>query len=679
MRTVLFLFCLMCIGIRPVAAVTPDDIASALRKDLVHPYLYFSEAEKPAIHERIAKDPASRALMNRLLAESNRLLYTPVTEPKPENRDSRFEPPTEFLTVTGNYRNAALTLAFVYQMTGDERYAKKAFEFARELCELRTWVMRACQFPKAYPRVSPWNVPDEKLVFTFDIIAAEYAMDLGAVYDWTWPALTKEERDWLRAGLLEKAIVQVRGNYDYHWWATAYKCNWCAWCNGGLGIAALALLGEESRLTDVVAESYNRIYKTLDQIGAEGGWEEGGGYWAQTLKMALQFGDPLKRLTNGKYDLFMHPKVAKNPVNFALFLSYPPEGKSVNFADSGPYKLGSARLFNKIALETGDPSAAWIRETRFGGDTTDIFDIIWPRNTVKGGLPAQCSLHFTTEGWTVMRSDFTDPEKVTVISKAGKNADPHHGHLDVGQINIYWRGEAFLADLGNAAYDEKYFDAEKYSTPQASSEGHNLIFVNGEKQITGKLKDQPMNETIGGKVLEFRTGAARDYTLLDPTNAYPATGDLKHWRRHIILDKPLVAVILDEVECAKGSEIEARFHSEAELQTRDRFTLLHGKKGDMALIPVMDNDWKFRPGRHPYLALQREANFQWLPYTGTVLSATGERTILAHVILPVNNETEAATVAKTVKISGDFILSFEYRGKKEEFRFKREGAGLVLE
>ncbi|HEX3000090.1 MAG TPA: heparinase II/III family protein, partial [Armatimonadota bacterium] len=485
------------------ADVTPSEMAQSLRADLHHPYLYFSESEKPALRERINRDPASRALMDRLLAESNRLLYTPVTEPKPEDRDSRFEPPTEFLTVTGNYRSAALTLAFVYQMTGDQRYAKKAFEFARELCELRTWVMRACQFPKAYPRVSPWNVPDEKLVFTFDIIAAEFAMDLGAVYDWTWPALTKEERDWLRAGLLEKAIVQVRGNYDYHWWATAYKCNWCAWCNGGLGIAALALLAEEPRLADVAAESYNRISKTLDQIGAEGGWEEGGGYWAQTLKMALQFGDPLRRITKGKYDLFRHPKVAHNPVNFALYLSYPPDGKSVNFADSGPYRLGSARLFNKIALETGDPAAAWIRDNRFGAETSDIFDIIWPHNTVKGVLPSPASLHFTTEGWTAMRSDFTDPEKVTVIAKAGKNADPHHGHLDVGQVNVYWRGEAFLSDPGNAAYDEKYFDAEKYDTPQAASDGHNLIFVNGEKQITGKLKDRPMDDTIGGKILEF--------------------------------------------------------------------------------------------------------------------------------------------------------------------------------
>jgi hypothetical protein len=655
----------------------PTDIAQSLRKDLIHPYLYFTESEKPAIFARIRNDPVCRAQMDRMLAEANRLLFTPVTSPEPENRDSRFEPPTEFLGVTAGYRSAALTLAFVYQMTSEEKYAKKAFEFTKELCELRTWVMRACQFPKAYPRVSPWNVPDEKLVFTFDIIAADYAMDLGAVYDWLYPALSKEDRDWIRAGLLEKAIVQVRGNYDYHWWATAYKCNWCAWCNGGLGIAALALIAEEPRLTDVVAESYDRIARTLDQIGAEGGWEEGGGYWAQTLKMALQFGDPLKRLTGGKYNLFAHPKIVNNPVNFALYLSYPPDYKEVNFADAGSYKIGSARLYNKIALETGNPGAAWIRDTWFGDDSTDLFDIIWPRSTVKPALPEKASLHFTTEDWAVMRSDFTDPEKVVLACKAGRNCDPHHGHLDVGQFCVFWHGRAFIADLGTATYDEKYFDAEKYNTPQASSIGHNLIFVNGERQITGKRKDQPMDFSIGGKILEFRTGETRDYTLMDPTNAYPKK-ELRRWRRHLVLDKPTVTVLIDEIACAPGAEIEARFHSDAKQRVRDDYTLLDVKEGKMALIPVVEGKWAFRPGRHAYLALQRQASFQWFPYNGTVLRASGGRTVLAHVILPVADDAEAAKILKTMKRSGDFSLSFDYRGKRHEYRFRRDGEGLVL-
>ncbi len=41
----------------------------------------------------------------------------------------------------------------------------------------------------------------------------------------------------------------------------------------------------------------------------------------------------------------------------------------------------------------------------------------------------------------------------------------------------------------------------------------------------------------------------------------------------------------------------------------------------MALIPVIAETWSFRPGRHAYQALQKQAAFKWIPYNGTVLHA----------------------------------------------------------
>ena len=47
----------------PALATTPAEISSALRKDLVHPYLYFTSSEKPAIFARIRSDLGQRAQM----------------------------------------------------------------------------------------------------------------------------------------------------------------------------------------------------------------------------------------------------------------------------------------------------------------------------------------------------------------------------------------------------------------------------------------------------------------------------------------------------------------------------------------------------------------------------------------------------------------------------------------
>jgi hypothetical protein len=661
--------------------ITSADIDRALVADLTHPYLFFTEDEKPAILDRIAGDTGTGEFMDRLLAECNRLLYTPVEPQLPRQlNDSRFDISGTFLTEYSRYRRAALWLAFAYQMTGDERFAEKSFEFADIICDMQTWVMRACQFPKAYRRVSPWNVPADKVMFNFAIVASDTASDMACVYDWLYTYLDKGRRDRIRGALLEKAITRVRGDYDYHWWATAYRCNWCAWCNTGLGLAALTLLTEDPQLTDVVAESYNRISRTYSELGEDGGWAEGIPYWGQTLRMSILFGDALKRCTGGTYNHFKHPKILTDAVSLFMYFSVPPEGKDVGFADAHFYKVGAPRLYNKLALETGNPVAAWLYNNRYN-QTSDLFDVIWPRHTVTPALPETASKHFRTVGWVTMRSDFTDPEKVFVACKAGYNNDPHHGHLDVGQFTVNWRGEEFIADIGTAQYDERYFDEEKYDTPHASSRGHNLIFVEGEGQVPGKRFRSSLNESVGGEVVEFRTSDTRDYVVLDPTNAYRNT-HLKKWRRHIVLDKPVMTVLVDEVTCFKGSEIEARFHSAVKQDVKDGWLKLDGRLGDMAVVAVSDTAAVFREGRHAYLALMKQANFEWIPYVGSVMGAQAFRSMLAHVIVPVENDAEAEALKASTSCmytdTGAWRLRFTYRGTKHEYEFVSTPEGFLL-
>ena len=110
---------------------------------------------------------------------------------------------------------------------------------------------------------------------------------------------------------------------------------------------------------------------------------------------------------------------------------------------------------------------------------------------------------------------------------------------------------------------------------------------------------------------------------------------------------------------------------------------MDGTKSDMALIPVLDSDFTFRPARHAYLALQTTARFKWLPYNGTVLTAKSERTVLAHVIVPVDGDDDAAKIVgsceRRIDGDGNFVLSFEYDGEDYDYEFEMKGDWLVLE
>ena len=644
---------------------------------LEHPYLYFTKDDIATLRERVQNDPEAKDIWARQKAEANRLMYTPVDrELKIEPRNPRFVERNEQISHFGTCMRSAQTLAFIYQMTGEEKYARKAFEFADVICDYQLWCYRAHEFPIIYSRVWPWGVADDQVTFSYDIRTGHTGYEMALVYDWLYPALTKRQRDRIRGALLEKCILLARRNYDYHWWANSYRCNWLGICFTGMGTASIALLTEDPQLVDVIAESYNRMHRMFDEIGVDGGWQEGRSYWAYGFRSCMPFMESLNRATNGTYSLYKHRSWQDNPADFALY------GMTGYFGDGSGGVVGSTYMLNKLVDESGDTTAAWYRNNYFGAGSS-IFDIIWPRSDVKGVKPTVASKHFRTIDWVVMRAGFKQPENVVIATKAGWNNDPHHGHLDCGSIMLNWQGQAFLMDLGSGRYfyDEKYFDEARWSYPQASSTGHNLILVNGEQQLSAKYKDKPWTEGIGGKVLEFRTGKKRDYTLMDPSGAYPKK-ELKNWRRHIVLEKPDIAVVLDEVKAVRGAEIEARFHSECDAEFKDGYVLLNGKKGVMALIPVVDGDFTIRQGKHPYLPVRQNASFQWINYFGTVLNAQDENTEIGTVIVPVVNEKEAEKIVSSAKLvkdrSGNVTVSFKKSGKTYRYTYEKTEDGFVL-
>jgi len=659
------------------AEVTIGDVQKAIPKTLSHPYLYFTEADKPAIIERIKNDPEANEIFRRLEVEGRRLIFTPVEVIAPvEPRNPRYDTDGVAIRYVNVHRNAALLLAFLYQMTGDEKYAQKSFEFTDTLCDLRSWTYRAHEFPIIYSRVWPWGCKDDQIVFTYDIRTGDMAYELGMVYDWLYPALDKHQRDRIRSGLLENAITHVRGNWEYHWWASAYRCNWCGIGLAGLGVSSLALLTEDPQLVDVIAESYNRMEKHLNELGVDGGWQEGRSYWAYGMRSSIFFIEAMKYITADKLNLYNNKRLHDNPADFALY------GLTGYFGDGSGSVVGSTHLLNLLMRETKDSEAAWYRDNMLGKGST-MFDILWPKPVVKAVEPSQKSKHFRTIDWVVMRSDFKAPETVTVATKAGYNNDPHHGHLDIGQVMVNWQNEYYIADLGSGRYfyDEKYFDEIRWEYPQASSVGHNVVFVDGEQQISAKYKNKPWREGIGGKILEFRQGKNRDYTYMDPSGAYPGI-HLKGWRRHIILEKPVVTVILDEVSSDPGAEIEARFHSGVTADVRDDFVLLTGRRGKMALVTATEGDIDYRSGKHPYLPVIKTASFQWIPYFGSVTKASGTSTLLATVIMPVDSDDAASSIARTLKVNrsgnGGTTVSFTAYDKTYSYEFKATGDGMVL-
>jgi hypothetical protein len=407
---------------------------------------------------------------------------------------------------------------------------------------------------------------------------------------------------------------------------------------------------------------------------------EDGGYWNYGVHTSTFFADALKRLKKSKYNLFENERLKNNPVNFPIHISLAGEG-SLNFEDSrGSRYIGSSHLINKLASETNSKEAAWYRN-EFFREGNDIFDIIWPKPDLEPSPPKSPSIHFRTIDWWVMRSDFQSPEKVLVAGKAGMNNDPHHGHLDIGHFVVHWQGEYFIRDLGSRGYDEKYFDDMRFDYPQVSSIGHNVVFVNSEKQISGKMRKQPWNYEVGGDVEEFRTSDMRDYVRMNPTKAYP-NKELKEWKRHIVLEKPEITLVLDEIEAEPGSEIEVRFHPGVDFKVQDGLAMLQGQHGKMGLIPISKETFEIQAGRHACQYVNATQPFFWEDYFDTEIKSKENRTIIATLIIPAEDSSEAEQIASTSEFtwdgSGNVTVAFSTKGEKYSFIFENRKGGLVL-
>jgi hypothetical protein len=636
---------------------------------LEHPYLLFDNRSKQSILDRVKNDPEYAQIMDLLLQQGRRIMLN-TTEPQKVFNDpaSRYYQLPSWESYVSFYLSGAQALAFLYQMTDDESYAQKAFRYADKLCELEGWAAGAHRFDIIYPRVWPYGAKDDEVVFSFDITTGDCALGLALVYDWIYPAMNKAQRDRIRGGLLENAILRVRGSWEYHWWASAEKCNWAAICYGGVGLAALSLLTEDPNLTDVVARSCEGFEKMVSNYGDDNGWAEGRSYSFYGIRDAIAFPDAVKRLSGGKINLFNAPGW-KHPADFALF------GLTGAFNDgaaAGP--VGFSYTYNKLVTESRDETAMYYLQTYLSGAhrSHSMWELIWPRPTdVKAVKPSVASKYFPSIDWAFMRRDFD--EGVQVAVKCAPADDPHHGHLDAGSFILTRNSDVIIGEVEQRFYDQFFFNDLRFDYLYVRSLGHNVVHVNDEEQIIAKRKDQPRRKDTGGKIERFKTSPDCDYTIMDATKAYPGK-QLKKWKRTITLDKENdIVLVLDRVDCDKGDKIDVLFHPVAAATVNGdgktvRFVGKSGQTG-MEMQPLLNVPFQLTLQTQYTVRVVKDDPVQAIPCLYLTLRAPSASTVTGTMFCP--DELKGLDIS--LDESGKYpVIRYTVKGKAYTYEFQEK-------
>ncbi|WP_282939682.1 heparinase II/III family protein [Paenibacillus sp. RC67] len=435
--------------------------------------------------------------------------------------------------------------AMMYQLSGDEKYAKRAVQE----------MMAMVAFPD-------WNDKKEFLN------TAEITAGMGIGYDWLYDYLTQEQRDSIRKSMVEKGLQKALDAHNKQvWWSvrTDPVNNWSAVCNGGIIVGALAIGDEEQEKAlagEIIVRSLQSVQKIiLSHWEPDGGWSEGPGYWRYMMEYTVSYMAAMQTSLGTTYGHAQTPALHKT----AYFPVYAtgPQG-TFNFADSDSGKMKIPELF-WLAKATNDPMLAGQRLAMMedAKQAGGVYDLLWydpSLHDMKMTLPTD--QYYRDAELVIMRSKWNDPTAAYVGFKAG-TATASHSHSDIGEFVFHANGEQWAIDPGKEDYNLKgYFeyDKERYTYYRLKPEGHNTLVLNPDKQFQ-------QDQASMNRITRFETKPQGALAIADMQPAYSRNADAVKRGIQFIDRKGLL--IEDEIQTKQPSTVWWFMNTKASIQVAE--------------------------------------------------------------------------------------------------------------
>jgi len=499
--------------------------------EAAHPRLIMTDARFADLRSHIGDGSVTASLLEELRGEANMYLGKDVSKITDYNGN--------FLETARKIQRYVATLSLAYNIFGEEKYAKRAYQELEAACGFSTW--------------NPYHFLDP----------AELCTAFAYGYDWLYNWMNEEQRTLVRTNLINKGLKQVMEDYtgkytnqkgsngeyrSYYWYKSQMGDNWQFVCTGGASLAALAIGDEADAKTiaaDVLTYSYKKAYTAVRQgySSVDGTYIEGLGYWDYaTYFLGLQ-SSALLSAAGSDYGLTDYIGIRKS-AEFVCYMSsnYP---KAFSFGDDRndretwwPVFLWLGELFDSKEM-------ASIRLNHISDDKEFRYlDVLWADESKKTEAGSTNATDWGAVG-TSNASFRTSWDKSGLVAAlhVGENNYKYHGHFDLGSFYIESNGARFFTDLGNESYT---LDNRKYSY-RIKPEGHNTLVINpskGTDQVDG----------ANCLITEFASGNEA-YAVTDLTGAYTANGANKVVRGlKMIKDKQCV-IIQDEISLNQPGEI----------------------------------------------------------------------------------------------------------------------------
>ena len=368
------------------------------------------------------------------------------------------------------YTNRLPLFFSAYLITLDEKYIAPLADVIWCICDMESWSIPA--------HVSE-TLSVERRRRNLDLTSTILGFHISEILYYIGDKLPDLVRRRAEHDVRERVIDSYAMYRDNEFWWYKSTNNWSAVCIGAI-LSAYLYLAEDEEIERELPRMLDTVECYLNGFEDDGCCLEGGGYWHYGFSYFCIFASMLRDYTDGRIDLFKNEKVHKIatfPLNIRLN-----DHQCVNFSDSSLNYKPCAWMMPFLKSVYPDIKLPPIEPTEFVGPPLRY--ILWQDHEVEtANLEAESHI-FENAQWFIHVG-----ENYSVGAKAGYNAEPHN-HNDIGSFVISKGGSVTFSDAGTGEYTRQYFSAERYKYFVTSSRGHSVPIINGEYQVTGKVKSK---------------------------------------------------------------------------------------------------------------------------------------------------------------------------------------------
>ena len=484
----------------------------------------------------------------------------------------------------GAYTEKLKKLAFLWQMTGEQKYVDAFYLFAVELGKWEHWgeghFLNVADGSVEFAIGLDWiyhgfdSQPEKRdelaaILYEKGMMKGYYAIVCDSLYkqgstpriDLTSTNASRQYQYGTHPSLSGQQAKYLSISYTAGtggWRTINRDNNWQTVCGSGMIVSALLLSeyeGYRENALFVIEQYLLSLERCLLQYAPDGAYIESPGYWGygtNTLMITLAALLSSCGTTYGYEDIVgLH-----DSFYFTIGIA---DGKYQmwNYHDSGEGSIDYTSFYFASRLYD-DPTLAYLRDKMsFGFKTMEV--LYYDDTLAEGAHPESVPLDFNFKG--IDTATFHSSYEADGVF-TGLHVGPNHvthGDMDCGNFMLSMGGVKWTTDVGPENYNVSGFwnsgeNGKRYKLYAKSLEGHSTVVIRNDSSLPRGQKYTTASTSGYAVIDEFVSDELGGYAISDMTTEYGA--NCTSGKRGVLLTNSRSTVVLqDEISFSKATDL----------------------------------------------------------------------------------------------------------------------------